>query len=130
MNKSTRKTIWGIQELMGLKKQSHPVLSIYDGTFSTGDFTAAYDYGAGLLGVTMTSTKEDGGFLPMVCVYTVDDGTWQATAAAAMSLEDSNALIDQVADAWAKRDWKTRLPSEKQMNDFLMPFGMWGEYTG
>lgn len=124
------KNIWNVKDQLGLKKQDHPIINLYCGVFSTGDFDALYDYDAGLLQVSFTVVKQsqgEKGFCPLIAISTIDDGVWQAFAPNCMGLDECNQLIEKIANAWP---WKTKLPSEKEINDFIMHFGMWGKYTG
>lgn len=133
------KNIWEIHELMGLKEHESKPHGIettdYKGTFCTGGFgDTLFDYAAGLLYVGIVSTvlkKEGGNFIyqPLIYISTVDDGVWHASTSHGMTLEESNKKVKEIAEAWIK-EYKTVLPTEKELNDFLMPFGLWGLYTG
>ena len=127
--------IYEISNLLGLVKQEHSKIAIYDGVFTTGDFgDVLFDYGRGLLNVTVSSivdtynkkTKEMR-LLPFVAISTIDDGVWQAFRVEPMSQVDANQLVE---DIYAKWEWKYQLPSEQEMNEFLSQFKMWGENTG
>lgn len=122
------KTIWDIHDQMGLKKHEHPKITMYKGTFSTGDFNAMGDYDAGILYVSISTApcgKDE--WHPFISISPIDDGGWHAMPPSSTSLEEANALVEKIVAAW---EWPTKLPGEKELNDFLMPFGLWGEYTG
>ena len=128
------KTIWDIQKSLGLKEDTrHPEMKRYEGTFSTGEFDGMYDYGAGILGVvigltyaTMEEVKAKQG-LVFLNVYTIDDGGWQASTVKSVPQEEANKIVEQIVEAW---EWETKLPTAKELNEFLQKFAMWGEYTG
>jgi hypothetical protein len=127
--------IYEIVKLLGLEKKDHPKITSYKGTFTSGEFAnVLFDYGRGLLHVSLTSTveqynKETKEFrlLPMVAISTADDGCWQAFPVEAMSQADANQLVEDIYSKW---EWKYQLPSEQEMNEFLSQFKMWGENTG
>jgi len=121
--------IWEIKEKMGLKAQDHPTMLRFIGVFSTGDMgPALFDYDAGILSVRIVpSFCGEDKWIPMVSITTIDDGGWQAFHPNTMSLGEANSIIVKIFQAW---EWKTKLPSEKELNEFLMPFGLWGECTG
>lgn len=120
--------IWEIQKLMGLKKHAHPKIIKYTGVFGTGGFESLGDYDAGLLRVNISvAPKSKELFQPYISISTIDDGGWHGSTVNTMTLEEANSLAEKVA---LNFPWETKLRTEKELNDYLMEFEMWGEYTG
>lgn len=127
--------IYEIEKLLGLVKKENATITKYEGTFTSGEFgEVLFDYNRGLLEVQISSTvesynKETNEFrlLPLVAISTIDDGVWQAFTVESMSQADANQLVEDIYTKW---EWKYQLPSEKEMNEFLRQFKMWGENTG
>lgn len=124
------KDVYRVYKELGLKPNTELPQRGYEGVFSTGGFEGIGDYDAGVLGVRISYTKYnsgDVGYHPCVTIYTIDDGGWMATTPSPMSLEECTEVTQRVAEAWP---WKTKLPTEKELNEFLQDFGMWGQLTG
>ena len=124
------KRIWKIQEMLGLEKVSN---IRYTGVYSTGDFEGTYDYGAGLLTVSITGypTKNQDVWSLLFTISTIDDGCWQAYDITPTDNRDGvEKRIEELAKAFMEFNPKTALPSEKELNDFLMKFDLRGEFTG
>lgn len=127
--------IYEVGKLLGFEKKDHPKITSYKGTFTSGKFgNVLFDYGRGLLHVSLTSTVEEYNkktkefrLQPVVAISTIDDGAWQAFRVESMPQGDANQLIE---DIYAKWEWKYQLPSEQEMNEFLSQFEMWGQNTG
>lgn len=119
--------IWEIHDMLGFVDQPHSKYTVYSGTFSIGAFDAIYDYDAGIVTVSLTTCILDKDhFGAAVNISTIDDGDWQANSNV-MSLDEANALVEEIYKEW---EWKTKLPTEKELNEFLVPFKMYGTYTG
>ena len=118
---------------MGLKQIRKNFPPKWEGVYGTGDFDNLFDYNAGLLKVFVSvspeSTKLDK-WVVMFGISTIDDGVWQAFNIA-MSKDDAFKKATDVAEGFIKfQDRSKVLPTEKELNDFLMSYGLWGEYTG
>jgi hypothetical protein len=103
----------------------------YTGVFTTGNFEAIFDYDAGLLkvGISITPCMERGSknWHPIVSISTIDDGVWQAIHVLNFTMQECIDQIEKIHKEWL---WKYKLPTEKELNFFLMRYGLFGEYTG
>lgn len=115
---------------LGFEKVPHEKITMYVGVFSSGGMDKVlYDYNAGLLTVRLSTSlmNDNGDFNPFVSISTLDDGAWQAFCPHNMTLEESNRIVEEIRNNW---EWKTKLPTEYELNEYLMKFGLMGEYTG
>jgi hypothetical protein len=125
--------IYKINELLGLHKRND---SAYCGTYATGAFEELHDYGAGLLQVhisaTVASLKLPQTFTVHFGLSTIDDGGWQAwDGRCDYTEEEAVARLKEIAEAFDKfMDGSTTLPTERELNAFLMPLKLWGICTG
>lgn len=124
------KNIYDIRKMMGLNKE-HDFR--YYGTYATGKFDALEDYGAGILSVSISASrrmKDKWGV--MFSLGTIDDGNWQALDVREdYSSEQAIARVKEIADAFdSYMDRFLKLPTEEELNKFLMTVELWGEYVG
>ncbi len=121
------KNIWEIRELLGLKQSERG----YQGTFSTGAFDQLFDYDAGILFVAMRRVPAKP-YSFMMSISTVDDGVWQAEDSKQdYTEEEADQRTEEITKAFLEfQGGSTKLPSEKDLNQFLQRFGIWGTYTG
>lgn len=121
------KNIWEIRDLLGLRHSGRG----YEGTFTTGAFDQLFDYDAGLLFVSMRRIPASP-YSFMISISTVDDGVWQAEDLKQdYTEEEADQRTEEIVNAFLKfMDGSTKLPSEKDLNQFLQKFGIWGRYTG
>jgi hypothetical protein len=129
-NAKPRKSIWDIEEQLGLKK----IDGAWAGTYTTGDFDALHDYERGLLYVKISPTMvaHPGVYSIMFSISTIDDGVWQAyDPVADLTKEEAEKRVDEVAKAFLEHMQRSlKLPSEEELNKWLIPMKLWGEYTG
>jgi len=107
-----------ISELLGLRKFTR-LPYIFEGVLSSGDFKGVHDYNVGLLKVSLSLDNNN---FPRMIISTVDDGVWVADGS---KVVDVDAFVDDF-----NKSFKTKLPTEKALNDFLMKYGMYGCFTG
>lgn len=115
--------IWQIKNELGLKKYNETYLKDgdgygYKGVVSTGDFTCIGDYGIGLLQIDIKNHLK----YSMVVITTIDDGVWQGYG-------NKNIDVDKIAKEFDE-NFGVKLPTEKELNDFLSDYGIFGQYTG
>jgi len=105
---------------------------------ATGKFEGNFDYNVGLV-VMKIRTVEYGmaggesNFMTRVSISNIDDGLWDANSNYFETKEESEALTEKVYRAYVEfenRMYGSVMPTEKELNDFLMPFALWGEFTG
>jgi hypothetical protein len=107
-----------ISEFLGLKHSDHPPY-IFEGVLSSGRFEGVHDYSVGLLKVSLSLDNNN---FPRFIISTVDDGVWVADGSKVIDVE---AFVDDFNNRF-----KTKLPSEAVLNDFLLNYGMYGCFTG
>ena len=99
-----------------------------------GKFEENFDYNRGLLLVSIrTFGNSTDKYCCSISITNIDDGTWQADSASATSLEEANELTIKVKNAFVameESDWGYILPPEKEINDLLMKYAMWGYFCG
>jgi len=115
--------IWEVKNILGLKCFSNLKPKRIKGIFSTGDFDKLWDYDSGILEVCISPTLSDdtSGYVPIVSISTIDDGVWIIRGSVSLSLEDCEIIVEKISAEW---EWGTRLPKEKELIDFLEPFGL------
>jgi hypothetical protein len=98
----------------------------YVAIFATGDFDGNFDYDRGLLQVTIifNSTHGEGEQL-LGYITNIDDGVWQIYRATCLSQEEAMELCKDL-----KKQYGTRLPTEKILNEFLYKYRAYGLFTG
>jgi hypothetical protein len=100
-----------------------------------GDFEL-FDYERGLVFVSITveTSPKKGKGCCRVHIGNVDDGEWQARSEL-ISLEKAQLLTDKVAETLFMDEYREKmtslriLPSAKDLNKKLEPFGMVGEFS-
>ena len=115
--------IWQIRNELGLKKYNDTRLKDgygYKGVVSTGNFTCIGDYGIGLLQINIKNQNDLK--YPIVVITTIDDGVWQGYG-------NKNIDVDKIAKNFDE-NFGVKLPTEKELNDFLSDYGIFGQYTG
>ena len=116
--------VWGIDAHMGLHKIEQEGYYGYHGVVCSGDFSSEGlpDYGRGILELHIRISDceicHQG-----VAISTIDDGVWQSSG------DVDKAKIDAIAKKFTE-EYGQVLPSEKEFNEFLRPFGLWGVNTG
>ena len=124
--------IWEIRDEMGLKRHTDEI-PYYDGVYTTGSFDNCFDYDAGLLTVRISVSCSSilGKHGVMFSITTVDDGGWQAWHVEEFSKEEAVAKMDEVAKCFKDHMGRSlKLPTEAELNKWLMDVKMWGEFTG
>lgn len=116
-------TIHEIRKELGLKFLNH-INIIAEGVYSTDEFDGNYDYGVGLLLVKFRHSDTLNPTLVMT-ITTIDDGVWQAYSNKQFDKND----VTNIANMFSK-EFETKLPSEKELNLFFKPYGVFGTYTG
>jgi len=108
--------------------------AIYEAVRGTGDFTGNFDYGRGLMSVTirvvMGCPEEKRQVI--IRIGNIDDGNWIASSQNFDTLNQANEFALTIKNAFEKQEkekWGHTLVSEKQLNDFLMQFGFCGVTT-
>lgn len=112
----------------------------------TGDFDGNFDYGRGIMLLHIVTTinhkfppkrqshKEEYADTYQTRMYltNVDDGIWDAFSPEFKTMEEADALTDKVYAAYLEfeKERGKSLPTEKELNNFLMPLAMWGINTG
>jgi hypothetical protein len=136
------KNIYDFRDAMGLKvytktfKNVGQLIYRFSGAYGTGDFDSTlFDYDAGILWVNFSIFplhKHQNKWGVHMSISTVDDGVWQAEEVdASYPLKDASYRLKDVVDAFLNHmERSTKLPSEEELNKFLMTQAMWGEYTG
>ena len=112
-----------IKDNLGLKKYFDDQLYDgfgYRGVLATGNFTCVGDYGVGLL--TMTVKNPNKLDHPTITITTIDDGVWQGYGNTFVNV---NTLAKQFTHTFG-----IMLPTEEELNIFLKPYGIYGQYTG
>jgi len=121
--------IWDVEGQLGLKKTKRG----WEGTYTTGSFDALHDYDRGLLYVSICSPISDilGRFTVLLSISTIDDGVWQAFDPGNYSIEEAEERGEMVAKTFLEHMGRSlKLPTEAELNKWLMPLKLWGEYTG
>lgn len=94
--------------------------------WKTGKFEL-YDYDAGLLRIAFHIKHPDTKYPGVISISTVDDGTWQAYSNDPLyftrerCIEISQSLQDRFCGC---------LPTEKELNNFLLQYNIYGTFTG
>ena len=108
-------------------------LKSYGAVRATGAFKASFDYGRGLMYVTISTSPycEKVGtpvmFETRVHIGNIDDGSWEAYSRHYTNAEECNQLTEKVYQAFVKSEGRdTVLPTEEELNEMLRPLGMWG----
>lgn len=119
-------TIWEFEAFLKSKARFEKSQYKYTAFFLTGKFEGNTDYGRGFLEVTIyigISEKNPG----CISISNIDDGVWQAFAIGGVLITEELAkdVIEQVFNPL-----NGILPTEKDLNEKLMVFGLWGEFTG
>lgn len=119
-------TIWEFETFLKSKAQFERNQYSYRAFFLTGEFKGTSDYGRGFLQVSIhigTSEKNPG----CISISNIDDGVWQAFAIGGVLITEEIAknVIEQVFNPL-----NGILPTEEDLNEQLMEFGLWGEFTG
>jgi len=136
--------IYSIHNEMGLEKKIHKSdlnnIWKWSGVYSTGDFEGLFDYDAGILevGISMTKSMTKHISYPaytiMFHINTIDDGAWDACDRKEdYTEEEARNRMNEIAEAFIsfmKEACGLKLPCEKDLNDFLSKFKLWGENTG
>ena len=139
---SKMKNIYDFRDSMGLKvytqtfKNDGLLAYRYAGVYATGDFSSCFDYDAGILWVSFSISPvfpvQKGKWSIGLSISTVDDGGLQASEVdTTYTLKDAAVRLEVVVEAFnAYMGRSTKLPTEEELNKFLMSQAMWGEYTG
>jgi len=93
----------------------------WSAVFLTGQFNGVYDYGAGIVEVSIHLQYND--YEGVVSISTVDDGMWQAFSQAPIDEELAKKIIEVF-------NQYTALPTEEELNNALAPLGLYGMCTG
>ena len=93
----------------------------WSAVFPTGKFEGVYDYGAGVVEVSVHLKHND--HKGVVSISTVDDGIWQAFSQTPIDEELAEKIIT-VFNQYGV------LPSEEELNNALAPLGLYGMCTG
>lgn len=98
-----------------------------------GDFRGTFDYDRGLLVVKIytldVNWSSNTKYGTVLLITNIDDGSWRATSKEFTNAEDANELSEKLSVAFFK-EYRTKLPDEKELNEFLRPFGLWGHSEG
>jgi hypothetical protein len=119
-------TIWDVEKLMGLKQLPDLVIGNksyvrYNGIVGTGKFDAMYDYGAGILEVSIRNNPP--ALHAGIAISTTDDGVWHSFG------DVDNDKIHTIAKDFIATYGKV-LPTEYEFNEFLTKYGLYGMFTG
>lgn len=114
-----QRLIYHINNQMGIKQLSQ---FKWGGVVATGKFEGINDYNTGILYISIyknfNSAMHSG-----VSIITIDDGVWQTSG------EITNENVEIIAQSFISKFGQV-LPSEQELNEFLMPYGLWGVNTG
>lgn len=115
-----------ISDAMGLRPRKGQENN-YEGIFAQGDFQLM-DYNTGLLTCHLWLTKHETQDLWSVRLYVgnMDDGDWAANSNY-LPKDEAISVLNNVKAEW-DRTIHIKLPSCEDMNKFLEPFGMWGDF--
>jgi len=115
----------------------------YGAVRATGKFDGNFDYSVGLMLMTICVSYEPRSngkgkgitmfYTTRIIITNIDDGVWDAVSQEFTNKEECEALTEKVYRAYVEyenKNWGSVLPTEKELNEFLMPFGIWGEFTG
>ncbi len=112
-----------IREELGLKKYLNTTFKdgfAYRGVLATGNLTTIGDYGVGLLCMNIKNPIELK--YPIITITTIDDGVWQGYG-------NKFINVEELAKQFTK-NFGLMLPTEKELNDFLSTYNIYGSYTG
>lgn len=102
----------------------------YEIVVALGDFRGNFDYDRGLMVIYFRVYREiNYGYQVNISILNIDDGGWRAVSNFFKSEEEAKVLLDRVFNGFVNNFGK-KLPSEKELNDFLLPFGMFGHSEG
>ena len=96
--------------------QKNGELYCYNAIFKTGQFEGVYDYGAGILKISIYRSG--------VSISTIDDGVWRAFAAQG----NTEIYFDKLLKVF--KSLNGILPTESELNNLLEPIGLYGCFTG
>jgi hypothetical protein len=97
----------------------------YQKIVQKGDFEL-YDYYRGFLAVDIYSTPalDRGNYQIRVYISNIDDGDWGAWSNS-ISLEKANSGVEKIKDIFKEM---VKLPGEKEINNMLLPYGLYGSF--
>ena len=119
----------------------------YGAIRATGKFEGNFDYSRGLM-MMHIETSINHKFAPkgkskdekyvdtyqtIVSITNVDDGIWNAYSKEFSSMAEADELTDKLYLAYQEFEndnYGKSLPTEKELNGFLVIHGLWGEFTG
>jgi hypothetical protein len=115
-----------VRNLLGLRFRSE---GEYSGVYTTGN-SGIGDYGVGLLElhirVSKSHAKEDE-YTVRFSFLTIDDGGWGAWLTSSVSKSEAIERVDKLAFEFVSfMERSYVLPSEKDLNEFLMKHELWG----
>lgn len=119
-----------IHKMLGITQQGD---CNWSGVYTTGKFDALGDYNVGLLEVRISLYPSGpDGYTTLFTIGTIDDGLWQAfDVKNDYTREEAIERINKLATEFiAFLGGSTKLPTEKDLNEFLMKHSLWGEYQG
>jgi hypothetical protein len=120
------KTIWEFENILKENATFEKVGEFaYKAFFLKGSFDGNFDYGRGILQVSIYLTiVGKNRYSGLVAITNIDDGVWQAVGVDVTN-DLAKSLIIEVFEPMGGI-----LPTEKELNEKLMQFGLWGEFTG